>query len=127
VSRGVLDTSVLIVSDVQPPPDQLAISVVSLAELNFGVLVAKSGDAGATRLARPTGLQKRFGPLPVDQAVADSYGRIAAKMVSHERLPRSRVMDLLIAATAHAQGATLCTRNAEDVRGLEELIDIVPA
>jgi predicted nucleic acid-binding protein len=121
----VLDTSVLIASDVQPLPGQLAISVVSLAELNFGVLVAKSGDARATRLARLTGLQKRFDPLPVDEAVADSYGRIAAKIVSHGRQPRSRVMDLLIAATAHAHGATLYTRNAEDLRGLEELIDIV--
>jgi toxin FitB len=126
VSRGVLDTSVLIASDVQPLPGQLAISVVSLAELNFGVLVATSGDARATRLARLTGLQKRFDPLPVDEAVAESYGRIAAKIVSYERQPRSRVMDLLIAATAHAHGATLYTRNAEDLRGLEELIEIVP-
>jgi toxin FitB len=125
MSRGVLDTSVLIASDVQPLPGQLAISVVSLAELNFGVLVARSGDARATRLARLTGLQKRFDPLPVDEAVADSYGRIAAKIVSHGRQPRSRVMDLLIAATAHAHEATLYTRNAEDLRGLEDLIDIV--
>ncbi len=125
MSRGVLDTSVLIASDVQALPGRLAISVISLAELNFGVLVARSGDARATRLARLTGLQKRFDPLPVDEAVAESYGRIAAKCVSYGRQPRGRVMDLLIAATAHAHGATLYTRNAEDLRGLEELIDIV--
>jgi predicted nucleic acid-binding protein len=34
-------------------------------------------------------------------------------------------MDLLIAATAHAHSATLYTRNADDLRGLEDLIDIV--
>lgn len=127
MSRGVLDTSILIASDVQPLPGQLAISVISLAELSYGVLVATSGDARATRLARLTGLQRRFDPLPVDEAVADSYGRIAAKIVGYGRHPRSRVMDLLIAATAHAHAATLYTRNADDLRGLEDLIDIVSA
>lgn len=34
-------------------------------------------------------------------------------------------MDLLIAATAHAHGAQLSTRNAADLVGLESLIDIV--
>lgn len=125
MSRGVLDTSVLIASDVQPLPGQLAISVISLAELHYGVLVAKSGDIRATRLTRLSGLQKRFDPLPVDEAVADSYGRLAAKIADQGRQPRSRVMDLLIAATAHAHGATLYTRNAEDLRGLEDVLQIV--
>jgi predicted nucleic acid-binding protein len=125
VSRGILDTSVLIASDVQPLPGQLAISVISLAELHHGVLVAKTGDIRATRLTRLTGLQKRFDPLPVDEAVADSYGRLATKIVGHGRRPRSRVMDLLIAATAHAHGATLYTRNAEDLRGPEDVLEIV--
>ena len=34
-------------------------------------------------------------------------------------------MDLLIAATAHAPGARLNTRNAADLVGIEHLIDIV--
>ncbi|HET9653848.1 MAG TPA: type II toxin-antitoxin system VapC family toxin [Kineosporiaceae bacterium] len=125
MSRGVLDTSVLIASDLQPLPGELAISVASLAELHYGVLVAKSPEARAVRLARLTGLQKRFDPLPVDEAVAESYGRLAARVVASGRQPRGRVMDLLIAATAHAHAATLYTRNAEDLKGLEDLIDIV--
>jgi predicted nucleic acid-binding protein len=125
VSRGILDTSVLIATDVQRLPGELAISVISLAELHYGVLVATSADARATRLARLSGLQKRFDPLPVDEAVADSYGRMAAKTAGFGRQPRSRVMDLLIAATAHAHEAALYTRNADDLRGLEDLIDIV--
>jgi predicted nucleic acid-binding protein len=125
VSRGILDTSVLIAADVQPLTGELAISVISLAELHYGVLVAKTADARATRLARLSGLQKRFDPLPVDEAVADSYGRLAARIVSHGRQPRGRVMDLLIAATAHAHEATLYTRNSEDLLGLDDLIDIV--
>ncbi len=34
-------------------------------------------------------------------------------------------MDLLIAATAHAHGASIYTRNAADLAGLEDLITIV--
>jgi hypothetical protein len=125
VSRGILDTSILIATDLQPLPGELAISVISLAELHYGVLVAQSADARGVRLARLSGLQKRFDPLPVDEAVADSYGRLAAKTVSQGRQPRGRVMDLLIAATAHAHSATLYTRNANHLHGLEHLIDIV--
>ena len=125
MSRGILDTSVLIASDLQPLPGELAISVISLAELHYGVLVAQSDDARAVRLARLAGLQKRFDPLPVDGAVADSYGRLAAKTVRQGRQPRRRVMDLLIAATAHAHSASLYTRHADDLRGLDDLIDII--
>jgi len=121
----VLDTSVLIANDLRPLPGELAISVISLAELHYGVLVARSADARATRLARLSGLHKRFDPLPVDDPVAESYGRLAARIVATGRQPRGRVMDLLIAATAHAHGATLYTRNPDDLKGLEDLIDVV--
>ena len=40
VNRGILDTSVLIATDVTPIPGELAISVVSIAELQFGILAA---------------------------------------------------------------------------------------
>jgi predicted nucleic acid-binding protein len=127
VSRGVLDTSVLIAADLHPLPGELAISVVSLAELQFGVLVARTADLRATRLARLSSIQRRFGSaLPVDEAVADSYGRLAAKVADSGRNPRGRAMDLLIAATAHAHAATLYTRNPGDLRGLESIVDVVP-
>jgi toxin FitB len=124
VTRGVLDTSVLIADDVAPLPGELAISVVSLAEMSFGVLVAKDDDQQAARLARLSALQRRFDALPVDEAVADSYGRLAALVVRAGRRPRARTMDLLIAATAHAHGAALFTRNAVDLRGLEGVLEI---
>jgi predicted nucleic acid-binding protein len=54
-----------------------------------------------------------------------SYGRLASAVVDAGRQPRRRAMDLLIAATAHAHGARLCTRNAADFAGLEDLVDIV--
>ena len=127
VERGLLDTSVLIAEDVGPLPGQLAISVISVAELHFGVLVAASAEIRAIRLTRLSRLQRRFDPLPVDDAVADSYGQLAAHVVASGQQPRARTMDLLIAATAHVHGAVLYTRNTDDFRGLESFITVVRA
>ena len=122
--RGVLDTSVVIAEDVTPIPGVLAISTVTLAELHFGVLVAKSAGVRAERLRRLSILQRRFDALPLDEVVAASYGRLAAAVVEAGRQPRRRTMDLLIAATAHAHNAALYTRNPDDFGGLEDLIDV---
>ena len=123
--RGILDTSVIIAGDMTPIPGVLAISAISLAELQFGVLVAKTPGIRAERLRRLSILQKNFDALPVDEAAAVSYGRLAAAVVDAGRQPRRRVMDLLIAATAHAHDARLYTRNIDDFAGLEDLVDIV--
>lgn len=122
--RAILDTSVVIASDVAPIPGVLAISVITLAELQFGVLVARTGAVRAERLRRLSILQKHFDALPVDEAVAVSYGQLAAAVVDAGRQPRRRAMGLLIAATAHAHGARLYTRNINDFAGLENLVDI---
>jgi toxin FitB len=123
--KAVLDTSVLIATDVPVLEGELAISAASLAELHFGVLVTVDPQTRAERLRRLSELQRKFDALPIDDAVAVSYGQLAAAVVAHGRQPRSRVMDLLIAATAHAHGARLYTRNAGDLVGIEHLVDIV--
>jgi toxin FitB len=123
--RAILDTSVVIADPVAPIPGDLAISAITLAELNFGVLVAKSAEVRAERLRRLSLLQQRFDALPVDEAVAISYGRLASAVVDAGRQPRRQAMDLLIAATAHAHGATLYTRNPADFTGVDTLVDIV--
>lgn len=125
--RALLDTSVVIATDVGPLAGELAISCVTLAELHFGVLVAKNLDDRAERLRRLLLLQRRFDALPLDEAVAASYGQIAAAVASAGRKPRARSMDLLIAATAHAHSATLYTRNIDDFEGLEDLIEVLEA
>jgi hypothetical protein len=105
----------------------LAISAAALAELHHGVLVPSDPATRAERLRRLSEFQRRFSPLPVDDAVAISYGRLAAAVAATGRQPRARVMDLLIAATAHAHSARLYTRNAGDLVGIEQLVEIVPA
>ena len=123
--RAVLDTSVLLATDLEPLEGELAISAAALAELSFGVLVTTDAAVRAERLRRLSEFQRRFTALPVDDAVAMSYGQLAAAVVVAGRQPRSRVMDLLIAATAHAHSARLYTRNASDLTGIEQLVDIV--
>jgi len=123
--RAILDTSVVIAEGMSPLSGALAISAVTLAELHFGVLVANSTVVRAERLRRLTILHQRFDALPVDDAVAASYGRLAAAVVDAGRRPRRRVMDLLIAATADAHGARLYTHNPTDFAGLEDLVDVV--
>jgi toxin FitB len=125
--RGILDTSVVIATDVEPLEGELAVSAATLAELHFGVLVARERAVRAERLRRLSFLQRRFDALPVDEAVAASYGQLAAAVVDAGRKPRARVMDLLIAATAHAHSARLYTRNVDDFVGLEDLVEVVRA
>jgi predicted nucleic acid-binding protein len=123
--RAVLDTSVVIATDIAPLEGELAISAITLAELHFGVLVATQRKVRAERLRRLLVLQRTFDALPVDEAVAASYGQVAAAVVDAGRQPRARSMDLLIAATAHAHSTRLYTRNADDFDGLDDLIDVV--
>ncbi|MGH9075915.1 MAG: type II toxin-antitoxin system VapC family toxin [Acidimicrobiales bacterium] len=123
--KAVLDTSVVIATDVPPLDGQLAISAVTLAELHFGILVARDQATRGERLRRLSVLQRGFQPLPVDDAVAVSYGRLAAAVVSAGRQPRARALHLLIAATAHAHSARLYTRNAADLAGADRLVEVV--
>jgi predicted nucleic acid-binding protein len=122
--RAILDTSIVVTDDVIPLPGILAISSATLAELHFGVLVARSNTTRAERLRRLSILQRQFDALPVDEAVAASYGQIASAVVDAGRQPRARTMDLIIAATAHAHSAMLYTRNPKDFVGLEDLIEV---
>jgi toxin FitB len=123
--KALLDTSVLLAGDVPPLEGDLAISAATLAELHFGVLVTRNDGVRAERLRRLSLIERNFDSLPIDDAVARGYGRLAATLAHRGRQPRARVMDLLIAATALAHGARLYTRNADDLAGLDDLLEIV--
>ena len=122
--KGVLDTSVIIARQVSGLPDQAAISAASIAELHFGVHLARTDHERRARVRRLTEIEAGFDPLPIDASVARSYGMLAHLVATAGRQPRRRAMDLLIAATAHAHGVTLYTRNATDLVGLEEEVAI---
>lgn len=119
--KALLDTSVLLAGDVPPLEGDLAISAASLAELHFGVLVTRDDGVRAERLRRLSLIERNFDSLPIDDAVARGYGRLAAR-VAHRG---ARVTGLLIAATALAHDARLYTRNPDDLAGLDDVLEIV--
>ena len=123
--KAVLDTSVLIGPAPDPIEGDIAISCISLAELHFGVLVAKSAAVRAERLRRVGLIERTFAALAVDDVVARLYGQLAAAVVAAGRQPRARSFDLVIAAIAAAHDARLYTRNPGDLAGLEGLVEIV--
>jgi predicted nucleic acid-binding protein len=95
--------------------DRVFVSVVTLAELRRGVTRLRDGTRrrlleqwlGHEVIAR---FASRI--IPVDDAIADCWGRIIADREASGR-PMS-VMDGLIAATAEYHDLTLVTRNSSD-------------
>jgi len=64
--------------------------------------------------------------LPFDSTCARAYGVVYAAVERIGRKPRGgRAIDLMIAATALAHDLPLYTRNAKDLRGVEDLIEVV--
>ena len=129
MTSGLLDTSVVI--DWHDPaviaalPDEMAISAITAAELAAGPLLAVTPLEAAKRQARLQEVESRLAPIPFDEAAVRSYALVVGVVVREGRRPRSRFADLLIAATAHANGLDLYSRNADDFSGVEQLIRVV--
>ena len=98
------------------PPASLFLSVVSVLELELGVLLIERRDA-AQALHLRAWLDNRVLPafadriLPIDEAIAR---RCASLHVPNPRPER----DALIAATALTHGMTVVTRNLNDFDAL---------
>ncbi|MTV27913.1 type II toxin-antitoxin system VapC family toxin [Nitriliruptoraceae bacterium ZYF776] len=124
--RGLLDTSVLI-DDEAPDelPDEIAISVASLAELHFGTHLANDPAERRRRVRRLAVIEARFDPLPIDAEVARAYGALADIVVRRGRNPRRRALDLLIAATAQVHDVPLYTRDHADFAALSDEVELV--
>jgi predicted nucleic acid-binding protein len=121
--RALLDTSVLI--DRALPGDvEGAISVATLTELHFGVLVASDDDERALRAQRLGVIEAIFDPMPITDAVAREWGRLAATVASRGGEPRRRAIGLAVAATANVEAVPLITRNAGDFVLIEDLVDV---
>ena len=121
--RVLLDTSVLIAGE-GPGDVESAVSVVSITELHFGVLVATDADERARRADRLAVIEATFDPLPVTVEVARAWGRLAAAVAERGGKPRRRQIDLAIAATAAVEGVPLVTHNAADFRIIDDLVDV---
>ena len=121
--RVLLDTSVLIGELPTPGDVEAAISVASITELHFGVLVANDDDERARRIARLSVIEATFDPLPVSVEVARVWGQLAAAVTHRGGNPRQRQIDLAIAATAQVEGVPLLTENVRDFQIIADLVD----
>jgi predicted nucleic acid-binding protein len=136
--RGLLDTNILILRrwvDQAELPAEMAISAITLAELSAGPHEVRGTDEQdlyderAERARRMNVLQRAeadFDPIPFDAEAARIYGQVSAATIAMGRKPRARMADLMIASTAIAEGLSLYTTNAEDFRGLDDLLAVVP-
>lgn len=126
-ARGLVDTSVVI----DPPeasalPGEISISTITLAELAAGTHATDDVIERAVRQDRLQRLEATFEAIPFDAAAARAYGRLVATVAAIGRKARGkRALDLLIAATAAAEGLPLYTRNPIDFAGLEDVVEIV--
>ncbi len=127
-SHGLLDTSVIVDYDLIDPselPGLSAVSALTIAELTVGPLAAgQDAEERARRQDRLQWAATTWDPLPFNNAAARAYGRIYSALLARGRAGRRRLPDLLIAAVALANDLPLYTRNAADLRGLEELLAI---
>jgi predicted nucleic acid-binding protein len=129
MTSGLLDTSVVV--DWHDPvvvaalPDQMAISAITAAELAAGPHLAATALEAAKRQTRLQEVEAKLEPLRFDGTAVRSYGLMVAAVVRQGRKPRSRFADLLIAATAHANGLALYTRNGDDFAGLDDLVEVI--
>ena len=126
---GLLDTSVFIASETGRPiaidllPEESLVSVITVAELEAGVLAAATTEIRARRLLTAQ-RAATIAPLPVDAAAARAWAR--ARVLLHERGRRIGVNDLWIASIAMAHDLPVVTQD-DDFDGLVELglLDVV--
>jgi predicted nucleic acid-binding protein len=115
LSKAVADTSIFIAQEtgreLEELPERIAVSVVTVAELELGVLRATDAKARAVRLSTLSRVQSTFSLLPIEPEIASCFARIAASERARGR--RLRRHDTWIAATAMRHGAAVLTQDRD--------------
>ncbi len=125
--RGLLDTSVFIAAESGRPldeeriPEEAALSVVTLAELQAGVLAAGDTAVRARRMATLAAVGD-IEIIGIDEAAALTWAHMRVHLAQAGR--RCNVNDLWIAATAASRGLAVVTQDddfgpVEGVGGLQ--------
>jgi tRNA(fMet)-specific endonuclease VapC len=126
---GLLDTSTVIlidrIKDTTALPPEPMISVITLAELSVGPLVAVDDVERAVRQGHLQQAEADFEALPFDADAARAFGRVAASLRRAGRKATARSLDAMIAATAVAHQLPLYTVNPDDFAGIDAL-DVRP-
>lgn len=115
MSCAIADTSVFIAREAGRPlgdlPDEIAVSVVTAAELELGVLRAKDRPTRAARVATLSRVRAEYPLLEIDVATASCFARIADEQLAEGH--RLRRHDTWIAATAMRHRAAVVTQDAD--------------
>lgn len=125
VTSGLPGTSVFIARESGRPlgslPDRVAVSVVTIGELELGVLAAVDADVLARR-ADTLALARQSDPIPVSEAVMSGWPRlvVACRRAGVHRTVR--LTDALIAATAIVHGLPVVTRDDD----FDQIADVHP-
>jgi predicted nucleic acid-binding protein len=120
-----LDTNVLIAPPaVWPAGAVLGSSIISLAELQFGIRSSATEEIRRTRVHRLAVWRELMDWILFDEHAAESYGELAAR-VKRLRPQHARSKDIMIAAQAHSLGIPLMTRNAKDFKLIEDVVEIL--
>jgi len=114
--RALLDTSFFVATESgralgdMDGVTETEVSVVTLAELTVGVLMANDADRPA-RVATLSAVESTWDPLPIDAEVARQFAHIAAALrASRRRVP---ILDALIAATAVVEQIPVVTQDRD--------------
>jgi predicted nucleic acid-binding protein len=121
--EALADTSVFVAVEQErprsgPPPERVAVSVITVGELRLGVLAADSGPVRAQRLETLSAAEA-LDPLPIDAQVAHAWA--ALRLALRDAGKRMPINDSWIAATAIANGMPVASQDGDydDVPGLE--------
>lgn len=111
---GLADTSVFIAREsgrpIGPLPERVGVSVVTVGELQLGVLSAPDRETRALR-AGTLALVRRSDPIPISEAVMAQWAQVAHACAVAGCTRKVKVMDALIAATAVEHGLAVVTQD----------------
>ena len=111
---GLLDTSVFIAREseraLRDLPDRVAVSVVTIGELQLGVLNACDAVSRARR-ADTLAIARTADPIPISEAVMVSWARLVADCRAAGIHRMVKLTDALIAATAVEHGLPVVTQD----------------
>ncbi len=117
--KGLLDTSVFIARETGRPlgdlPPHVAVSVVTIGELQLGVLAAADDDTRARR-ADTLALARAADPIPISEAAMVAWARLVSDCRSAGIHRTIRLTDALIAATAIDSGLPIVTQDGDYAR-----------
>jgi len=113
---GLLDTSVFIAKESDRPiaqlPRRIAVSVITIGELQLGVLAATDPEPRARR-ADTLALARTADPIPISEAVMVAWARLVADCRAAGIHRTVKLTDALIAATAIEHGLPVVTQDED--------------